>query len=75
VRITAVDPILTKDGDFTIQIAIEARRSEDVDQFIEALEKTGSFRNLITPTEVTDDDGLLKAVIRGSYVRQEAPRG
>ncbi|HTI42399.1 MAG TPA: PilN domain-containing protein [Vicinamibacterales bacterium] len=75
VRITAVDPTLTKEGEFIIQIAVEARRSEDVDQFIEALEKTGSFRDLITPTEATDDDGLLKAVIRGSYIRPEEPRG
>ena len=75
VRITAVDPTLTSQGEFIIQIAVEARRSEDVDQFIEALEKTGSFRDLITPTEATDDDGLLKAVIRGSYIRPEEPRG
>ena len=75
VRITAVDPTLTKEGEFIIQIAVEARRSEDVDQFIEALEKTGSFRDLITPTEVTDDDGLLKAAIRGRYIRPEGPRG
>jgi Tfp pilus assembly protein PilN len=75
VRITVVDPTLTKEGGFIIQIAVEARRSEDIDQFIEALEKTGSFRDLITPTEASDDDGLLKAVIRGTYIRPEEPRG
>jgi Tfp pilus assembly protein PilN len=75
VRITAVDPTLTKQGDFIVQIAIQARRSEDIDQFIESLEKTGSFRDLITPVESTNDAGLLDAVIRGTYIRQEGPRG
>ena len=75
VRITAVDPTLTKEGQFIIQIAVQARRSEDVDQFIESLEKTGSFRDMITPLESTNDDGLLEAVIRGTYVRPEGPRG
>ena len=75
VRITAIDPTLTKEGQFVIQIAVQARRSEDVDQFIESLEKTGSFHDMLTPTESTSDDGLLEAVIRGTYIRPEGPRG
>jgi type IV pilus assembly protein PilN len=75
VRITAIDPTLTKEGQFIIQIAVQARRSEDVDQFIESLEKTGSFRDMITPLESTNDDGLLEAVIRGTYIRPEGARG
>jgi Tfp pilus assembly protein PilN len=75
VRITAVDPTLSKEGQFVIQIAVEARRSEDVDAFIESLEKTGSFRDVITPQEATNDKGLLEAIIRGTYVRSETPHG
>ena len=75
VRITAVDPSLSPEGQFIVQISVQARRSEDVDQFIEALEKTGSFRNLITPAEQTNEQGLLEAVIRGTYIRVEEPRG
>ena len=75
VRITAVDPSLKPGGDFIIQISVQARRSEDVDAFIEALEKTGSFRDVITPAEQTNEQGLLEAVIRGTYVRPEGPRG
>jgi type IV pilus assembly protein PilN len=75
VRITAVDPSLSPQGQFVIEITVQARRSEDVDQFIEALEKTGSFRNVITPAEATNEDGLLQAVVRGTYVRPEGPRG
>jgi Tfp pilus assembly protein PilN len=75
VRITVVDPTLTQDGQFVIRLAVEARRSEDVDQFIESLEKTGSFRDVITPQEVTNDKGLLEAIVRATYIRPEAPRG
>ena len=67
VRITAVDPSLGEKGEFVILINVQARRSEDVDAFIESLEKTGSFRDVITPAEQTrqrrparrDDQGDL----------------
>jgi len=75
VRLVAVDPTLKPGGDFIIQISVQARRSEDVDQFIEALEKTGNFHDVITPAEQTNEQGLLEAVIRGTYVRPEGPRG
>jgi Tfp pilus assembly protein PilN len=76
VRITAVDPSLESDGRFVVQIAVEARRPEDVNAFIEALEMTGSFRGVLTPTETTNDrDNMFIAVIRGTYVPPEPPRG
>jgi len=75
VRITAVEPSLKPGGDFVIQIIVQAKRSEDVDQFIESLEKTGNFHDVITPAEQTNEQGLLEAVIRGTYVRPEGPRG
>jgi hypothetical protein len=58
-----------------ILISVQARRSEDVDAFIESLEKTGSFRDVITPAEQIDNDGLLDATIKATYLRPEAPRG
>jgi Tfp pilus assembly protein PilN len=75
VRITAVDPALTPQGQFIVNIAVQARRSEDLDAFIEALEKTGSFRDVITPAEETNDEGLLVAVVRGIYLRTGVSRG
>jgi type IV pilus assembly protein PilN len=75
VRITAIDPSLSPQGQFIVNIAVQARRSEDLDAFIEALEKTGSFRNVITPAEETNEQGLLVAVIRGTYVRSGGTRG
>jgi Tfp pilus assembly protein PilN len=75
VRITAVDPALSPQGQFVVNIAVQARRSEDLDAFIEEMEKTGSFRDLITPAEETNEQGLLVAVIRGVYVRAGGTRG
>ena len=75
VRITAVDPALSPQGEFIVNIATQARRSEDLDAFIEALEKTGSFRNVITPAEETNEEGLLVAVVRAVYIRTGGTRG
>ena len=70
VRITEVQPRLEKDGRFIIGMRVEARRIADLEQFLEALEMTGAFHNVLTTTEQTTDDGLLEAVIEGSYVQQ-----
>ena len=78
VRITAVQPRLEQDGSFVVGISVQARRAEDLDAFIEALEKTGSFHNVLSVEEQTSDQGLLEAVIEGTYVatpRDAAPPG
>ena len=41
VRITAVQPRLDQDGAFHVGVLVEARRAEDVDEFVEALDKNG----------------------------------
>lgn len=72
VRITSVQPRLEKDGTFVVGLAVKARRVEDLDAFIEALESRGSFRDVLPVEEQTSDDGLLEAVIEGVY---EQPGG
>ena len=70
VRITEVQPRLEKDGRFIIGMRVEAREIGDVEKFLDELEMTGAFHNVLTTTEQTTDDGLLEAVIEGSYVQQ-----
>ena len=41
VRLTAVRPRLESTGDFVVAIGVEARRAEDLDAFVEALETNG----------------------------------
>jgi hypothetical protein len=66
VRITAVQPQLEKDV-FSVALIVEGRRVEDLDAFVEALEKKGSFRNVLTTQEQTDEGGLIRATIEGIY--------
>jgi Tfp pilus assembly protein PilN len=66
VRITAVQPRLEK-GVFIVGVAIEARRAEDLDAFIEALEMTGHFHNVLATETQTNQGGLLEAIVEGVY--------
>ena len=68
VRITAVQPRLEQDGTFHVDIAIEARRAEDRDTFIEALEKSGFFHDVLPTEEQTDEQGLLESILDGVYL-------
>jgi hypothetical protein len=75
VRITAVQPRLEK-GFFIVGVAVEARRAEDLDGFISALEGLGTFRNVLATNTQTADDGLLEAIVEGVYqppARDAAP--
>ena len=67
VRITAVRPRLDKDV-FWVDVATEAKRPEDLNAFIEALESSGAFQNVIASETDTSDDGVLQAVVTGIYV-------
>ena len=66
VRITAVQPRI-EDNNFIIEIGVEARRAEDLDAFVEALETGGTFRNVLAVREQSVD-GLIEAIVEGSYV-------
>ena len=69
VRITAVQPRLERDGRFIIGMRVEARQIGDLEKFLDELEMTGAFHNVLTTDEQATDDGLLEAVIEGSYVQ------
>ena len=73
VRITSVQPQLNEKTGFIVSITAEARRSEDLDAFIEALEQRGSFHNVLSVQEQTSTDGLIVAVIQGAYLPQAEP--
>jgi hypothetical protein len=70
VRITAVQPRVERDGRFVIGMRVEARQIGDLEKFLDDLEMTGAFHNVLTTDEQATDDGLLEAVIEGLYVPQ-----
>jgi Tfp pilus assembly protein PilN len=67
VRITAVQPTVVGDGSVRVTVAVQARRAEDLDAFVEALEASGTFHGALTTQEATDADGLLNASITATY--------
>jgi hypothetical protein len=67
VRITAVQPRIEEDS-FVIGVGVEARRAEDLDAFVEALETGGSFHNVLAVKEQTGEGGLIEAIVEASYV-------
>ena len=67
VRITAVQPRIERAGSFIVAIGVEARRPEDLDAFVEALEAAGAFHNVLAIQEQSRD-GLIEAIVEGAYV-------
>ena len=70
VRVTSVSQ---QAGREVVLIDTEARTVEDVDQFIEALEKSGAFRDVIARTETVMENDLIAASIQATYVRAGTP--
>jgi Tfp pilus assembly protein PilN len=72
VRITTIQPRVDKDGRVLIDVAVEARRSADLEAFVDALEMTGSFHNVLTTEERTSKDGMIEAIVEGGYSQAPA---
>jgi len=68
VRITAVQPRREQNGTFAVNIGVQARRVEDVEAFIEALEARTPFKQVLATEEQTADNGLIEAIIDGKYL-------
>jgi hypothetical protein len=76
VRLSAIAPRLDN-GRFIVGLRVQARQVEDVETFIEALESTGAFRDVLEMEEQPLDNGLIAAIIEGTYVppSREPSRG
>jgi Tfp pilus assembly protein PilN len=65
VRITSVSQ--QHAGRQMVVIAAEARNIDDLDTFIEALEKTGTFRDVTPRNEVLMENNIYNATIEATY--------
>jgi hypothetical protein len=63
-----VQPRREQDGTFAVNIGVQARRVEDVEAFIQALEAQTPFKDVLAREEQTGDGGLIEAVIDGHYM-------
>jgi hypothetical protein len=67
VRITAVQPQIDPDGRMLVAMSVVSKKIENIEEFIEALEKTGSFSGVLSRQDTADDDGSIKSVLQGYY--------
>ena len=67
VRLTNFRPLEDQQGRFLINLRVQARRVSDLESFIDALEKTGRFHEVLAAEEQTNQDGLINALVEGVY--------
>ena len=67
VRIAAVQPQLDDQGRMLVAVTVVSKRVEDLDAFIEELERTRAFRGVLSRQDVSEEDGALRSVIQGYY--------
>jgi Tfp pilus assembly protein PilN len=68
VRILSVAPRLDTGGQLTIGLAVVGRRPEDIDAFVEKLEGSGAFADVLSRQESVNKDGLLEVELEGRYL-------
>lgn len=67
VMLTSVRPDVI-DGTVGAQVGIVSQSVDAIGQFIERLEGTGAFADVLSREEEVTDDGLYRAVLYGQYV-------
>jgi hypothetical protein len=67
VRISSVQPQLDNEGRMLVAITVQSRQQEDLDSFIEALEKSGVFRDVLSRSDFSGPDSSLTSVLQAYY--------
>jgi Tfp pilus assembly protein PilN len=68
VRIASVKPRVDRDRGIVLAINVTAKTVDDVNTFIENLEQTGAFANVLSAQERVEDSGLLLSTLEAVYV-------
>ena len=72
VMLTEVQPSFQEDKTIISMTAL-GRRTEDVDEFIEKLEATGSFEQVLPKQSDQTDEGLMRVLITAVYLAHSGP--
>jgi len=73
VRITSIRPKIDPRRGIMLTVVVSARAREDVNQFIENLEGTGAFRELLAHEDHLDEQGQLDATLETVYIPEAVP--
>jgi hypothetical protein len=75
VMLTSVRPTV-REGITHVTMGVLGKRAEDVDEFMEKLEATGAFEDVVPAQQDRTDEGLYRVVIPSVYIpilEEEAP--
>lgn len=50
-----------------LAVTVISKQIEDLDEFIESLEKTGAFTGVLSRLDSAEADGTLRSVLQGYY--------
>ncbi len=67
VMLSAVRPAVDENGTH-VQMVVVGRRIEDIDEFVEKLEATGAFEDVLPQREETTEEGLHRVIVQAQYV-------
>ncbi len=67
VRLTNFRPVEDRQGRLVVNLRVQARRVPDLDSFIDNLEKTGKFHEVLAAEEQTNQEGLINALVEALY--------
>lgn len=74
VRIAGVVPQSDEAGRRLVQVSVYSRRIEDVEEFMDALEKTGAFSGVLPRSDQPDASGTIRTELQAYYTPQAASR-
>lgn len=72
VMLASIRPAIDENG-ARITMIVVGRRTADIDEFMEKLEATGAFENVLPHQQNLNDDGLTQATIEALYVPEAMP--
>jgi hypothetical protein len=67
VRLTSFQTQEDRTGKLIVNLRVQARRVQDLESFIDALENTGRFHQVLAAEEQTNPEGLINALVEGVY--------
>lgn len=67
VRIMGVMPQMDADGRMLVAISVSSRRIDDLNDFIEALDKTRAFTDVLSRSDSVEDDGTWRSEVQAYY--------
>ncbi len=73
VRITSVSPALDRQRSILLTVTVLARTVDDVNEFMERLDATRTFRDLRSTQERNNEDDQIESVLQMIYLPAPAP--